>query len=139
MNDSKSFPQNRKSDGFSVLLAASIALAPKCPLCCAAYLGLFSSLGIVSVHFSRWILPGLWTLLFLNLLALGFAARKRKAGGPFILSVLGTATILAGKVWLGSSFLCWTGVTLILIASAWNLAAGKCATPIEKGREGATT
>ena len=138
MNYPKTFLPNRRSDGFSVLLAAGIALAPKCPLCCAAYLGLFSSLGIASFPFSGWIVPGLWALLLLNLLSLGLAARKRKRGGPFLLSALGTAGILLGKFWLSSSSLCWMGVALILIASAWNFAAGKCGAPIPEDQAGAS-
>ncbi len=135
MNYTKAIPQNRRSGVSSVLLAAGVALVPKCPLCCAAYLGLLSSLGIAGFPISGWLLPGLCTLLLINLLSLGLTARKRKRGGPFILSALGTASILLAKFSLNSWSLCWIGVALILLASAWNLAAGKCVAPVPENED----
>lgn len=114
-----------KSGGFQVLLAAGIVLVPKCPLCCAAYLGFLSSFGIASFPYSGWLLPGLGSLLLLHLFFLGWTARKRRLYGPFILSFLGTASLLSGKFWLSSGALCWSGVALILLASSWNYVAKK--------------
>ena len=111
----------------SVLVAIGIALVPKCPLCCAAYLGLLSSIGIASLPFYGWILPTLWMFLLLNLLFLGVRmTRNPRASRPFMVSACGVISILAGKLWLSSDALCWAGVAAILTASAWNLANQKC-------------
>jgi len=116
---------NRRGSGFSVLLAAGIALIPKCPVCCSVYLSFLSGLGIVSFPNSRWIIPGMLALLIINLLAQGFVVKNTKFYGPLILSALGGASIVLGKLWLNSGALSWIGVALIFIASGLNLSAKK--------------
>ena len=118
---------NQTSKGVSVLLAAAIALMPKCPLCCAAYMSFLGGLGMVSFAHSRWTVPVMWMLLVINVFLQGFAARKARCYGPLTLSAFGTASILLGSLWCSSGALSWIGVALIFSSLALSL--------ITKGRK----
>ena len=109
-----------RSFALSLVLGLLIALTPKCPFCWAAYMSVFSSLGLGTVSYQPWFLPLMIILLVLNVGILFYQALKKKNFGPFGLSLLGMSLILVGKLSLNSDVLMWSGLILLLGASVWN-------------------
>jgi len=92
-----------------------------CALCWPAYAALISSLGLGFLASSAYLLPLTGALLAVAVGALGLQI-KSKGYGPFIAGLVSVATILPGKFLIGSNLMTYTGVALLVIASAWSLA-----------------
>ena len=77
----------------SVLLSVLIAFFPKCPLCWAAYMSMFGSLGLANTPYMGWLLPVLVGVLGIHLYLL---AKKipHKGYGPFGLSLAGALLVV---------------------------------------------
>lgn len=113
--------ERRSSLGLALLPALGVALLPKCPICVAAYLGVFGSLGAGAWLRSAWGLPLTSVCLLLAIAALGFRARRRRGFGPLLLGIAASATLLAGKFVLDPSpALVAAGAALLIAASVWN-------------------
>ena len=104
----------------SVMIGFGIAFFPKCPLCWAAYMTLFSALGLETIPYQPWMLPAMIALLFVNIAVLFFRSKKNNRFGPVLFSLAGAFLILIAKFWLNSDFLVYTGLVLVLTGSAWN-------------------
>jgi mercuric ion transport protein len=108
-----------KSAG-SVGLSILIAFFPKCPLCLAAYLSMFGSIGLARSPLMAWLLPLLISILAIHLFLL-FKKTAQKGYGPFVLSVLGAFCILMGRSFLPEhKYILWAGMALIFSGSLWN-------------------
>ncbi len=103
--------------GVVVSLLPSLA----CALCWPAYAALISSLGLGFLASSAYLLPLTGALLAVAVVGLGLQI-KSKGYGPFIIGLVSVATILPGKFLIGSNVMTYTGVALLVIASAWSLA-----------------
>ena len=113
-----------KSAG-SVGLSILIAFFPKCPLCLAAYLSMFGSIGLARSPLMAWLLPLLMAILAIHLFLL-FKKTAQKGYGPFVLSLLGAFCILVGRSFLPEhKFILWVGMALIFSGSLWNSFAFK--------------
>lgn len=103
------------------LLSIGIAFFPKCPLCWAAYLSVFGSLGVAHLPaYQPWMLPLLVVLLLghLYLLYRQLAARRY---GPFACSVAGAACLLLGRLLLPPHpGLALAGIGLLVLGSLLN-------------------
>ncbi len=101
----------------SALLSIGIAFFPKCPFCWAAYMSALSSLGLVKIPYSPWMLPVLMSLLALHLLLLLRQFRQRRYW-PFVFGVLGAACILLGRrVLPHETWLLYAGPGLLVVGS----------------------
>jgi hypothetical protein len=108
-----------KSAG-SVGLSILIAFFPKCPLCLAAYLSMFGSIGLARSPIMAWLFPLLVSILAIHLFFL-YKKTAQKGYGPFVLSVLGAFCILMGRSILPQHpFILWAGMAFIFSGSLWN-------------------
>ncbi|MGI9244776.1 MAG: hypothetical protein ACR2RV_28490 [Verrucomicrobiales bacterium] len=110
----------------AVAPAFLIAIAPKCPLCWAAYMSAFASLGIsIEIPYQPWLLPLLTGLLAVNLIAMFLRARSRNRFGPFSLCLLGGAAITIGKFGIDSGAAIALGLACLIAGSLWSAALGR--------------
>lgn len=105
----------------STVLSFLIAFFPKCPVCWAAYMSLFGSVGLAKIPYSQWLLPFLGSLLLVHLFLI-FKKRKQKGSGPFVLSLVAVCLLLLGRndsipfqnqVLIG-------GIICMVLGSLWN-------------------
>lgn len=102
------------------LLSVGIAFFPKCPVCWAAYMSLFGTIGLSNIPYMRWLLPVLIVFLAAHLW-LVFRKAKKKGYGPFLCSVAGALIIIGSKMFFPDmKALLFTGMALILSGSLWN-------------------
>jgi hypothetical protein len=107
--------------GLAALPTLGVLLLPKCPLCAAAYLGAFGSLGAGAWLQASWGLPLTSACLLFALGVLGFRARRRRGYGPVLLGVVAAVVLLAGKFVLDSPpAVLAAGASLLIAASVWN-------------------
>jgi len=117
---------------FGVLPGVGAALLPAltCPACWPAYAGLLSSLGLGFVDYTPWIVPVMAVFLLIALGSLAWQGARRKLWAPFVLGLSGVLLLLAGKFFVTSEALLYSGVALLIVASVWNAWPRKaCATP----------
>lgn len=104
----------------SAFMSLLIALFPKCPICWAVYMSMFSSIGLARIPYMGWLFPVLLAFLALHLVLL---ARQVAKNGylPLVLSLLGVAFIAAGRFLLPNiSLMLYTGVGFITLGSVMN-------------------
>lgn len=99
-----------------------VALLPKliCPLCWPLYAGIVSCVGLGFLVGTAYLLPITSAFLILTLAVLWFNAKQRQGYGPSIAGVVASATILVGKFLSESNSIMYTGVGILVVASAWN-------------------
>ena len=122
---------SRQPGLWAIISAVLLAVAPKCPLCWAAYMSAFGSLGIsIQIPYQPWLLPLMAGLLLVNLAALFLRARRRY--GPFSLCFSGVAAIVAGKfVLVSGTPLMTLGLAAIVAGSLWSASAHRKRPQIE--------
>jgi len=115
--------QEPRKLGLLTIPGVVVSLLPSlaCALCWPAYAALISSLGLGFLASSAYLLPLTGALLAVAVVGLGLQI-KSKGYGPFIIGLVSVATILPGKFLIGSNVMTYTGVALLVIASAWSLA-----------------
>lgn len=105
--------------------AVGMLLLPKCGLCLAAYLNLFSILGISLRFFAPWVAPLLGVILVLGLVVSFLKSRKQENYLTFYVSLAGSLLVTAGRLWeLGMSFT-WVGLAIIATGSIIQLVIGR--------------
>ena len=106
----------------SIGTGIAVALAPKCPACAAAYLGVVSAFGI-----DRWAPEFLWPLTYglfgLAIAFLGMRSLRTASFRPFVLSLLGAAVLAAGRVYDAHSAIVWAGALTFVIGVLWSARA----------------
>ncbi len=109
----------------SVLLSIVIAFFPKCPLCWAVYMSMFSCLGLAKMAYLSWLLPVLLVFLGIHLFMLYKKARRLAYYLPFLMSLVGALTILAARTFIpGDKWLLFLGMALIISGSLLNTFSG---------------
>lgn len=119
---------NSNSDGrgsasrIAVVPAIVVALLPtlSCPACWPAYAGLLSSFGIGFFNYTSYLLPTTSVFLAVAVAALIYRAKARRGYGPFVLGLLASIMILAGKFSYDSDTALYLGVGILIGASLWN-------------------
>jgi mercuric ion transport protein len=108
--------------GWPALPGVAVSMVPKlaCPACWPAYAGLLTSLGLGFLLATAYLLPLTASFLALALVSLVFRARRRRGFGPFLLGLLATAGILAGKFVRASNPAMYAAVGLLVVATLWN-------------------
>lgn len=107
----------------ALLPGGVLALLPaaKCPVCIAAYAGVLSSLGLGVLHDDRVLTPIIAVLLGVGLLSVAWSTRGHRRPGPLVLTVLGSAAVIAGRLIWSLPAVLYGGVVLLVGASLWNL------------------
>jgi hypothetical protein len=108
----------------SALLSILIAFFPKCPLCWAAYMSMFGSLGIARLPYMGWLFPVL--LLFLGMHLLILYKKAAQIGYlPFFISLLGALLLLFTRILFPSEkWLLLLGMASIISGSLLNSFSG---------------
>ena len=100
-----------------------VALLPKlaCPLCWPMYSAIVSSVGLGFLISAKYLMPLTIAFMILTLGALAWHAKQRRGYGPFVMGIAGAVTILIAKFGLESNPITFTGIAVLVAASAWNI------------------
>lgn len=101
--------------------AIGVLLMPKCGLCLAAYLNLFSLFGISLRGYASWVFPVLLGLLTLNLVITFVKARKMNDYTAFLISTAGVGLLVASKVLQLNSAFTYVGLLILTAGSVLQL------------------
>lgn len=91
-----------------------------CPACWPAYAGFLSSVGLGFMLDTTYLLPLTTTFLALAVGALAYGAKRRRGYLPFVLGLVAAAVVLIGKFTFESDPAMYTGLAVLVGASAWN-------------------
>lgn len=107
----------------AVLPGAAVSLLPSatCPACIAAYAGVASSLGLGFLFNDRILAPLIGVLLAVGLVTVGWSARSHRRAGPLLVTILGSAAVVAGRLVWSVPAMLYGGAALLVGASLWNL------------------
>lgn len=107
------------------MLAGAPALLPAlgCAGCWPAYAALLSAAGIGFVNYTPFLLPLMMVFSGAGLFGLFLRAHNRAGYGPFLLGIVATTAIFAGRFWLSVPPLIYLGATAFVVAAIWNLRA----------------
>jgi hypothetical protein len=113
----------RPTEGVLTAPAVAVSLLPKaiCPICSPAYTALLSSLGLPFFATTRFLLPMTIAFLVIAEGSLFFRAWMRRGLGPFWLGLVGAVAVLVGKFSINSSAMMYLGVSVLIVASVWNV------------------
>ncbi len=122
----ESAPRRGRPAWLQSLIAIPAAVLPllpsfSCPVCVAAYAGLLSSLGMGFLLTDRVQRPLIVVFLIVSIAGVGWAARQYKGVGPFILVLLGSAGIVAGRLLWSLDPALYAGVVCLVAGTVWNL------------------
>jgi hypothetical protein len=108
--------------GLAVLPAVAAALLPRltCPCTLPAYAGLLSSMGLAVLLETAYLLPLTLVTLLVALGTLVFRARRRRGYAPFFLGLGAAVLIVVGNYALASDPMTYSGIGVLVAASAWN-------------------
>ena len=117
--------------GLLTIPGISVALLPKlaCPFCWPLYAGIVSSIALGFLISPKYLLPFTIAFLMLTLGVLAFRAKQRGGYRPFLLGLVGSAAILIGKFDLESKRATYTGIVVLVVASAWSICSRKIVQP----------
>lgn len=104
----------------ALVLGVLLAFFPKCPMCWAAYMSVFGSVGLARAPYMAWLFPVLLALSGLNLWLM-LKRVPHKGHGPVLLSLAGTVVVLGGRSLLPTEpWLLPLGMGLMVLGSLLN-------------------
>jgi hypothetical protein len=103
-----------------LLPAFVLIVLPKCPLCLMAWFGILGSVEVNSWVSDIWGTPLAVGLLSVAVGALMLRARRSRNWSPFVLGLLGSAVLLAGKCLIDAPPLVYAGLGTLIVASIWS-------------------
>lgn len=112
--------KNKLRTIYSGVLSVLIAFFPKCPVCWAVYMSALGGLGITQIPYMGWLLPILVSLMCIHLFLL---YRKINHEGyiPFVLSIIGTSTVLLCRLLpINNKLILFIGMACIIGGSLWS-------------------
>ena len=103
--------------------AAILPLLPSatCPVCLAAYAGVFSSFGLGFLFTDRVQRPLILVFLAITVVSMFWTARHHRKPGPIIAALLGSVAIIAGRIASTLPWAVYPGVVCVVVAAIWNL------------------
>lgn len=101
----------------SLLPTVLLVLMPKCPLCLAAWIGIFGSFGTNRWVNAVWGMPLALVLLSMTLGALALRAWRSRDPRPAFIGVMGAASLLSGKFLTDTPICIYLGLALLIGAS----------------------
>jgi len=98
------------------------ALLPNatCPACWPIYAGILSSLGLGFLMTGSYFYLFIGILLSISLFSLAYKAKTRRGYFPFWIGLLSATIIVAGKYYVLSDYVFYSGAFLLIVASIWN-------------------
>ena len=126
-------------EGWLTVPGISAALLPKlaCPLCWPFYSAIVSSVGLGFLISTKYLLTFTVAFLILTFGALAYHAKQRRGYGPLMLGMAGAVAVVIGKFDLESNPVTFTGIAVLVAASAWNMwplsAVESCSCKSENG------
>lgn len=105
------------------LPAAVLAVLPSftCPVCIAAYAGVLSSMGLGFMYQSKYQTPLIVGFLLVGIATVAYSSRTHKKRSPVLLTLLGAAGVVAGKLVWEVPLLMYGGAALLFGATLYNL------------------
>lgn len=110
-----------RSAGLVPSLGVAVLSKFTCSLCLAGYAGVLSSLGLGAMATDSGLTVLTAVFVALNLVSLGWATRHHRHLGPLALALLGSAALLAGRLWWPVPVLLYAAAAVMVIASVWSL------------------
>jgi len=105
----------------ALLFNLLIALFPKCPMCWAAYMSLFGSVGLAHTPYMGCLFYLLLGFLSVHLFFL-LKCTSQRGYTPFLFCLSGSLAILYGRLFLADpQLLNLLGLSLVTISALWNL------------------
>ncbi len=103
--------------------AALLALLPSftCPVCIAAYAGVLSAAGLGFMYESSYQTPLIVGFLLVGIASVAYTSRSHRKPAPLLLTLLGGAAVVAGKVVWEIPYLMYAGAALLFGATVYNL------------------
>ncbi|MBN4050158.1 MerC domain-containing protein [Desulfobulbus sp. AH-315-M07] len=103
--------------------AAMLALLPSftCPVCIAAYAGVLSAAGLGFIFDTTIQTPLIIGFLLIGIASVAFASRSHRKPAPLLLTLLGAAAVVAGKLVWDVPYVLYSGAALLLGAAIYNL------------------
>jgi len=92
-----------------------------CPGCVAAYAGVASAVGLGFLLTERVLAPLIAVFLAINVLGLAWSTRGHRRTGPLALTAVASAAVVSGRFLWGAETLVYSGASLLVAASLWNL------------------
>jgi copper chaperone len=107
----------------ALLPGALLPLLPNatCPACVAAYAGVISALGLGFLLTERYLAPLIVAFLLIGIASVAWSTRSHRRAGPLIATLLGSAAVIMGRVAGHEHLLLYSGVSVLIAASLWNL------------------
>jgi hypothetical protein len=95
------------------------AVAPKCPICFLAYLGIFGVATSSASVYRAWLplITALWLALTIAMLA--FQRRGKRRYGPAIMGFVAALLLLIGKFIVDRQVMTFAGIIALLAAAVW--------------------
>ena len=102
-------------------IGGSLLATLACPLCWPMYYaGVFAALGVGGVTYGTLALRLGVGFLVLAVASLWYRASHRRGYRPLLLGIAGAGLLLTGELAVGSEAVTWSGVGVLIVASAWN-------------------
>ncbi|HEX8251082.1 MAG TPA: MerC domain-containing protein [Pyrinomonadaceae bacterium] len=109
-----------KRFNFEILPTLLVLLLPKCPFCIAAYLSILGIAGLNATYYNWFFFAATLILILITMTALLYRAYRVQRYLPVLAAAVGTAMILIDKLLLGSNWLIYIGVSVLIAAAIWN-------------------
>lgn len=108
---------------FGLIPGVLLSLVPSatCPACLAGYAGLLSAVGLGFLLHERLLTPMIVLFLVVGIVSMAWSARAHGRPGPLLLTLLGSAAVVAGRLVWHIHFLLYMGVAFLIGASLFNL------------------
>jgi mercuric ion transport protein len=123
LEDANSSMKDSIRYNFAIVPSVFIAVLPKltCPACWPAYTAILSSMGIGFVNYTPYLFPFTIIFLVVAIIALYYQARIQKQYMSFIIGLVSSLVIMAGKFFLDNNLVMYFGLAMLMAASLWNI------------------
>lgn len=111
--------ERRQRSTLLLLPSLALALAPKCPACLLAYVGVAGSMSASSVY-GAWLAPVTAVSLALAVGGLAVQAWGRRRFGPLFIALLAAVSIYAGRFALHQKPFVYAGMVALAAAALWS-------------------
>lgn len=115
---------------FGTLASIGVAFFPKCPVCWAGYLSVFSIAGLEQIPYSPWLQPVLVGVMLINLASMWLRGRSTGRKSGFYLVSAGALAIVISKMGLGWENAAAWGVALTLAGSLLSVQSAENGRPV---------
>ncbi len=104
-----------KDGAWPLINSILLIVMPKCAMCWAAYLSLFSFMGL-SINYQPWFLPFMICLFLVSIARLIYKAIKTKNFVTLFISLMASTVIICQKLWWESNVSSIIAITILISA-----------------------